>query len=67
MHLFNTEMIFLHPPRTRFAYGRHAPRLPRYGRRAAARIDAKPPRLETVVIATATPAAVERAVVERAA
>ena len=33
MHLFKTEMLFLQPPRTRFAYGRHAPRLPRYGRR----------------------------------
>lgn len=33
MRLFKTEMLFLQPPRTRFAYGRHAPRLPRYGRR----------------------------------
>lgn len=33
MHLFKTEMLFLQPPRTRFAYGRHAPRLSRYGRR----------------------------------
>ncbi len=33
MRLFKTEMLFLQPPRTRFAYGRHAPRLSRYGRR----------------------------------
>lgn len=34
MHLFKTEMLFLDPPRTRFAYGRRAPGLQRYGRRA---------------------------------
>lgn len=37
MHLFKTEMLFLEPPRTRFAYGRRGPRLQRYGRRALPR------------------------------
>lgn len=40
MHLFKTEMLFLEPPRTRFAYGRRGPRLQRYGRRALPRPDA---------------------------
>lgn len=40
MHLFKTEMLFLDPPRTRFAYGRRGPRLQRYGRRAAPHPDA---------------------------
>jgi hypothetical protein len=40
MHLFKTEMLFLEPPRTRFAYGRRGPRLQRYGRRAPPRQDA---------------------------
>lgn len=40
MHLFKTEMLFLEPPRTRFAYGRRGPRLQRYGRRASPRPDA---------------------------
>lgn len=42
MHLFKTEMLFLEPPRTRFAYGRRGPRLQRYGRRALPRPDAAP-------------------------
>lgn len=42
MHLFKTEMLFLEPPRTRFAYGRRAPRPQRYGRRALPRPDAAP-------------------------
>lgn len=40
MHLFKTEMLFLEPPRTRFAYGRRGPRLQRYGRCALPRPDA---------------------------
>lgn len=64
MRLFKTEMIFLHPPRSRFGYGRHAPRLSRYGRRLQAAIlpaaDASA-RIET--IAAAPPVCV----VERAA
>lgn len=42
MHLFKTEMLFLEPPRTRFAYGRRAPRLQRYGRCALPRPHAVP-------------------------
>lgn len=42
MHLFKTEMLFLEPPRTRFAYGRRSPGLQRYGRRALPRADAAP-------------------------
>lgn len=40
MYLFKTEMLFLKPPRTRFAYGLRGPRLRRYGRRALPRLDA---------------------------
>ncbi len=65
MHLFKTEMLFLHPPRTRFAYGRRAPCLPRYGRRALPRTDAAPvdppAHSETLPSATATALVVERA------
>lgn len=42
MHLFKTEMLFLEPPRTRFAYGARGPRLQRYGRRAQPRPDVAP-------------------------
>ena len=42
MHLFKTEMLFLEPPRTRFAYGRRSPGLQRYGRHALLRPDAAP-------------------------
>ncbi len=65
MRLFKTEMLFLQPPRTRFAYGRHAPRLSRYGRRPQmphAHAAGVPARIGTD--AAASPASV---VVERAA
>ncbi|MES2670570.1 MAG: hypothetical protein V4673_09170 [Pseudomonadota bacterium] len=42
MYLFKTEMLFLEPPRTRFAYGLRGPRLRRYGRHALPRPDAAP-------------------------
>lgn len=65
MHLFKTEMLFLQPPRTRFAYGRHAPRLQRYGRRATTRDDAAPAdasaRVEPVATASTAAAVVDRA------
>lgn len=62
MRLFKTEMLFLQPPRTRFAYGRHAPRLPRYGRRPHMHAASAPARIDTD--ADTSPASV---VVERAA
>ena len=65
MHLFKTEMLFMHPPRTRFAYGRHAPRLSRYGRRPQPWADAAPAdaqaRIDAVDNDKAAPAVVERA------
>lgn len=65
MRLFKTEMLFMQPPRTRFAYGRHAPRLPRYGRRPLPRMDAAPAdapvRIEAVVVASPASVVVERA------
>jgi len=64
MRLFNTEMIFLHPPRTRFGYGRNAPGLSRYGRRPQAPpmpAAVAPARIDTVVTAPPVRAAVERA------
>jgi hypothetical protein len=39
MQLFKTEMIFLHPPRTRPIYGARAKRALRYGGRLPARTD----------------------------
>ncbi len=64
MRLFSTEMIFLHPPRTRFGYGRHAPRLSRYGRRPQTphmHAAGAPARIETEVAAPPVRAVVERA------
>ncbi len=70
MHLFKTEMLFLEPPRTRFAYGRGGPRLQRYGRRAlprpgAAAADA--PVGTGIVAVIEAVAAMPAPVVERAA
>lgn len=49
MQLFKTEMIFLHPPRTRPVYG--ARRIPRYGGRLPKRTDPLTlPRLRDVEI-----------------
>ena len=39
MQLFKTEMIFLHPPRTRPVYGARMKRNLRYGGRLPARTD----------------------------
>lgn len=65
MHLFKTEMLFLQPPRTPMAYGRHAPRLQRYGRRALSRVDpAADASVRTESAAVAPP---EVMVVDRAA
>lgn len=64
MRLFKTEMLFLQPPRTRFGYGRHAPRLSRYGRRPqASQIHAAgaPARIDTDAAASPVSVAVERA------
>ena len=70
MHLFKTEMLFLEPPRTRFAYGRRAPRLQRYGRRALSHMDAAPAdsavHSRMIDVVEATPA-MPTHVVERAA
>ncbi len=66
MHLFKTEMLFLQPPRAPIAYGRHAPRLQRYGRRALSRMDPAP--ADTAVrTESAAVAAPEAMVVDRAA
>ena len=70
MHLFKTEMLFLEPPRTRFAYGRRGPRLQRYGRRALPRPDAAPadaPVAAGIVDVIEAVAAMPAPVVERAA
>jgi hypothetical protein len=39
MQLFKTEMIFLHPPRTRPSDGARSRRVQRYGCRCSARTD----------------------------
>ncbi len=78
MHLFKTEMLFLEPPRTRFAYGRRAPRLQRYGRHALPHLDAAHPdaapadasvhtQIIAVITAMEATAAMPTHVVERAA
>jgi len=64
MRLFNTEMMFLHPPRTRFGYGRNAPLLFRYGRRPQTphmHAACAPARIDTDVVAPPMRAVVERA------
>jgi hypothetical protein len=61
MRLFKTEMIFIQPPRTRFGYGRRAPRLPRYGRRAQPAQSNAPLPIEPAVAAADAEVAVERA------
>ena len=64
MRLFNTEMIFLHPPRTRFGYGRNAPGLSRYGRRPQTphmHAACAPARIECNVVAPQVRTVVERA------
>ncbi len=63
MRLFKTEMLFLQPPRTRFAYGRHAPRLPRYGRHPHMPMHAANTsvRVDTDTAASPLPVVVERA------
>ena len=64
MRLFNTEMIFLHPPRTRFGYGRNAPGLSRYGRRPQTPhmpAAVSPARIDTEVAAPPVRVVVERA------
>lgn len=39
MQLFKTEMMFMHPPRTRPVYGSRSKRVLRYGRGLSVRID----------------------------
>lgn len=39
MQLFKTEMIFMHPPRTRPVYGARSKRVLRYGRGLPVRTD----------------------------